>query len=362
MLITLTSIFRKINKKPLVSLSAIWIIVQFSIFMLNGINTDNEAIRYIQNGTKILAEHRIIAGHLFYSFYSLLIAINLFFTKSFIPIVILQLGLNALATISFYKVAKSLTTKNIALLVSIILIIFYPIQQWNFYLYTESIFISEIIILLYLFLNLDFNKRISFVYVSSLFIVTFFTRPSGVYLSIPVLAFVILNYKLLLKNKILSSLFIIIILVLISKSYLYNSHSLNQLTNKAIHKSWIIYGYDKIGISSNPDDRFKYISEIVFKRFIYYFGMIRPYFGRIHNITLVLFYPIYLFAIFGIIAKTNSKRKIKLIILLIIAAFTTGSILTFINWHGRFIAPIIPLILILAAIGIDKTKKRFNPY
>jgi hypothetical protein len=139
-----------------------------------------------------------------------------------------------------------------------------------------------------------------------------------------------------------------------AKSYSFNANYLIRLANEAIQKTWIIYGYDQIEINSNPENQLMYFSEIVYKRSLYYFGMIRPYFGKMHNIVLMLFYPLYLFAIYGAFLKTKTPRKIKVFVIFVIGAFSGASILTFINWHGRFIAPIIPLILILAAIGVEK--------
>lgn len=352
------SLFKFLSKKNTVIILLIWLISQSLLLFKFGITDTHEAARFIQNGRILLAEQKLGEYQLFYSFYLLIIAISLFFTKSIIPIVFLQLSLNLVSTILFYKICNKLVSKNNSLWATLLMIIFYPLQQWNFYIYTESIFISEIIILLYLLLFLNFDKSLSYIWLGIIYTVTFFTRPPAVYLAIPILLFLGMNYKLFDKTKLAATMFIILIFGLIGKSFQYHYY-INSFMKKVVHENWIIGGYSGINIISLPDNFCAYHCEIISKRFIYYFGLIRPYYSKIHNIYLASFNPIYLFAAIGIFNRSNFPRKINFFIILVIAAFSTGTLLTFINWHGRFIAPIIPLIIIMAAIGYQKVSDKY---
>ncbi len=346
-------LIKRVLKNPISIILFFWAIIQILLLMQYGIFDKIEALKYIIDANTILHEHRINEFRLFYSFYSSLVALSLFLSKSFILIIGIQYLLNGLATVLFYKILVRLTSLKTAFWASIVLIMSYPVQQWNSYIYTESIFTSGIIILIYLLLFLNFEKLKSAFYISLVFISLFFIRPSGVYLSIPLLVFVFINTNLFNKNKLALVYLTIVILALLFKSYTFYQQHLQDYTQEALSNLWVIFGYNKIAISASPDNYPQYILEILFKRFLYYFGMIRPYYGLTHNLYLMSYYPLYAFAVVGIFSKHKMPRNIKLVIILIVLTFSIVSIFTFINWHNRFIAPIIPLILIMSAIGFE---------
>ncbi len=354
-------IFNFASKKPIIVIFISWFVFQLLLFLMFGITETHEAERFINNASILLNDHQLGEFQLFYSFYISIIAIDLFFTKSLLPIIFLQLSLNLFSTLLFFRILKRLLNNNIALWTTIIMIVSYPLQQWNFYIYSESIFISELIIILYLLLNLSYQKVISFLLLALVYIITFFTRPSAVYLTIPVLIFFIINYKMYNRNKLSALLFFLIVTMLAALSFRYNYFYLKEFTSEALDKNWIIYGYENIKISGKSENTLLYFFEIISKRFIYYFGMIRPYYSKIHNILLLLYsFIIYFLAVIGIFNFTGFKRSINIFILLVIAAFSLATILTFINWHGRFIAPIIPFILIMAAIGYHIIERKLK--
>ncbi|MBK6754256.1 MAG: hypothetical protein IPG69_11865 [Flavobacteriales bacterium] len=79
-----------------------------------------------------------------------------------------------------------------------------------------------------------------------------------------------------------------------------------------------------------------------------FFHLTRPFFSTAHNVALVLHYPIYLFAAIGLFKPRCAEQNIVLAVLALhIAVFS----LTYLEWHGRFMAPVWPLLLMVATIG-----------
>src|SRR5690606_35533187 len=88
-----------------------------------------------------------------YIFYLPVILLVYFFRLIEIPfdyIVIFQVFLSGVSLYFFYKLGEGISNKEIGFYSAILLILFYPLQIWNFYLYTDSIFISMTIIFTYI--------------------------------------------------------------------------------------------------------------------------------------------------------------------------------------------------------------------
>ena len=125
-----------------------WIIVQSFLYTYYGIKPILESEKYIG-----AAKYLIANGHLpqlRYSFYLTTTLLIAFCTKlglGFAGVVALQLILNFLATFLFFKALFKLQTHSYSALCTTLLLIFnIPYQTWNFYLYTESVFYSFVLL------------------------------------------------------------------------------------------------------------------------------------------------------------------------------------------------------------------------
>jgi|GEM_PF-2186246 len=134
-----------------VLLVLLWLLVQAGIWWSYGTVTGLEAEKYIA-----AARHIIESGdfperkYLFYALTPLLIAASLKLGAGFSGAVCGQLLLNAVSTAFFYRLLRALTRSDRAALAgTAALILFLPYQTWNVYLYTESLFLSFIPLLLY---------------------------------------------------------------------------------------------------------------------------------------------------------------------------------------------------------------------
>jgi hypothetical protein len=95
---------------------------------------------------------------------------------------------------------------------------------------------------------------------------------------------------------------------------------------------------------------------------IAFFGLYRPYFGRVHNIYLVVFfYPLYLMAAgaFRFWAEKNGRALVYLLSTIGVTWLTV--MLTCDDWHNRFFLGISPFALLLALGWLSKWEHRRGP-
>ena len=107
------------------------------------------------------------------------------------------------------------------------------------------------------------------------------------------------------------------------------------------------------GLFSFISHHFSEFARLAFQKCIAFFGLTRTYFSFRHNLLLIAkFYPLYIFACVGIPKVYRSSREFFLFSMVLIATFTLSVMVTCVDWHNRFIMPIMPFILLFSAVGI----------
>ena len=88
----------------------------------------------------------------------------------------------------------------------------------------------------------------------------------------------------------------------------------------------------------------------------------RPYYSTFHNWLLrVYFYPLYFFAIVGIVSLKKHNRYFAVYTVGVLLTFTFSVMVTCDDWNNRFLMPIIPLVILLAAFGMRHLSAKFSP-
>src|SRR6266508_2579962 len=109
-----------------------WIIVQALLFYKNGIVTEFESGKYIEQANNLLQYGRVSTPNFWlYSIQIFLIALSIKLHEEFILVVIVQLFFNAIATLYFYKLCVNLSDRRTALFSVILLIFNLPFQAFN---------------------------------------------------------------------------------------------------------------------------------------------------------------------------------------------------------------------------------------
>jgi hypothetical protein len=364
------------KQQHLMLLFICWAIVQFALLYHYGIITNNEAVKYTREA------HNVLAGKNFseqkYIFYSTYIYIHTLFIKlgfETVGVYIFQLLVNFIATYLFYKTALHIyRNKSTAFIAALLLIICIPFQYWTICLYTESLFCSLVIIFIYCLFGMNKSTSAKYSCAALFLLLLIFSRPTGIFF-IPVIAITGL-YKLLKEKRIIvavSGMCLLIAGFIFLLNYEMNSAVSYNFIKPFLEHNVIcdvplstsinqqnIYGTGinavMLYIKNNPSD-FLHLCAL---RFISFWSLTRPFYTDVHNWMLrIFFYPLYVFAIIGLIKQWKIKPVLLVFCLSVIAIFTLSVMLTCDEWSSRFIMPVIPIIIFLAASAIaDVFNKR----
>jgi hypothetical protein len=330
-----------------------------------------DSSRYIQGANNIINFELPDGKGTSYLGYISYIAAFQYFKLDLTFVVLSQILLTFISSLCIYKISKKFSSHFLAVFVLSLYLFYLPLQMWNFYILTETIFICLMIFIIYFLIF--FKTR----YVPLLiFLIIFYIllKPHGIVL-IPSLALSLLIW-LYLQNKLrLFNLFIILLVILFFPILsLLNLYLENESIVNSIAKLGIIWGYDnhnnylEYKIPNNIDNDLLsfliflkhniYTFTIAFFKKIWFFNFrIRPYYSDLHNYYLMVFNLIYWpAAVFGFL-KLKNKNNIGVILMYCLIVFFNLAIgFSWADWDGRFSLYILPLIFIFAGVGFYNIK------
>ena len=176
-----------------------------------------DSVRYIKGANEIINFELPAFSSQKYLGYTFYIAIFQYFSFDLSFVVLSQILLTFFSSLCIYKISKKFSSDKGAIFATSLYLFYLPLQMWNFYILTESIFISISIFIVYFFV---FFKKGNIPILTLLIIFYISIKPHGIIL-IPSLSLTLLIW-LYLNNK-LRALYLTIILLIIyfSQSYLY---------------------------------------------------------------------------------------------------------------------------------------------
>lgn len=342
-----------LTNNSFIFLGLLWVLVQVILYLYYGFVVDFEGLKYQDDAQQLLSSFSFNTERLFYSFYPIIISFFLKIKVGLKGVLFVQLLINAWATSRFYKLVESIfLNKYLANVLTAILILTFQIQIWNFHLYTESLFVSGIIIFSYYLLTQDLLITRNIIKLSLLLIILSFLRPTGILLLFPTITYLVFIYKSGVKIKYRIIPWIMAIILIIGANLIYSTGHFLNYTRTAYINSWVIWGYDGFGNMHSSIWILGFV-KLVLYRILYYFSMLRPYYSNIHNLLAISFYPVYALSLIGIIPFWKKNRTSFLYVITTISFFSIFTILTFANWHGRFIVPILPFVILLSGAGMQ---------
>jgi len=359
-LATLVNSDRHSSRRSIVILILLWSLVQFLLFLKFGIQTQLESQKYI-HAAQYLQEHGRLpeTRYLFYSGIIGLIYLSNLVHGGWITVVLVQLFISLVAHIAFYKALARVSTKNsiAPLIATAILCVFYPFQQWNLALYSESLFYSSIL--------LFFSACMAFrILPQAIFLIAvILCRPLGI-LFLP--SWMLLVF-LRSSKKVRFALSIVIIgglalFAIISNTVLSTISDWEVL--RPAQQGYIICDMPT-GDSLTLDPAWKSQSPIrqlssyiighpghfiglSLKKLEAFFLLHRSYYSSIHNLFLLLFCIILYLPLF--IYKSRREKEIlqlRIFGISLILVFAVAICLQCDDYHSRFINAIIPFIIFL---------------
>jgi len=367
------------EKKILLS-AGIYFLISAALLLKFGIQLGGEAEKYIENANLIIKGEELFNGVFgyFYIVYSLLVALFIKLSVNFILVAVVQIILSFTAALYLYKLLhQCLKNKNVAFFFFIAYLLCYPIQKWNFFLYSESVHTSLLVFGIYFLNKWSNDKKInSLIYFGIVLLLILFSRPVGV-LFLMTFGIVLLVWLYQNRKKILFYFFscvgiISVILILNSPFTAFiNPDSIRRMeiicqvpetggnieyheyNRQGLYKAFAVIK-NEVGVSNFFKNGLKKLQ--------CFFGMYRNYYSTQNNLLLICFTVFYPFALIGIFSKQEkSFFYVRLFAVTYILFTSIGIFFTCDEWSNRFISPVFPFVLILAAAGSSTVIKKLFP-
>ena len=169
----------------------IWLISTLVYLNLNGIVTNLEAGKYIEEAKRFINSGSFSSPRFY--FYAVTLFIIVFAIKLKIGMIgafIIQALLNLIAYLLFYKALSKVFKGHFTpLLIILYLLIFNPYQSWVVFLYTESAFFSAILILLSTLILYKPNNLKVVALIGLALVFTIVSRPLGILFGVGVYSY-----------------------------------------------------------------------------------------------------------------------------------------------------------------------------
>ncbi|HWB28361.1 MAG TPA: hypothetical protein VG738_22970 [Chitinophagaceae bacterium] len=363
--------------KPAYILFALWLVVQLILWVTNGTVTTNEALKYIGQAYHLQQQHQLDGTkYIFYLVPVCVIYACIILRAGFNAVVLIQLLLNAIATAAFYKICLTLfSNKARSFAATALLITFIPLQYWNSFLYTESLFYSFCILFIYCYTVLPPSKKSTHAARAVITLVLLFTRPLGI-LFLPVTAFYYLWQS---RLRFITKLLVLVATCMAAAvliNYLYSGGADMDILMPQRNGFIVCYGdsLPHTGIKTidtgsplngllyfifhNP----LYFSRLAFYRLLSFFTLTRSYYSPLHNLYLgCCMFFLYVPAVISVIISPLKKQNIfGYLFLPLLLLFCIGVMLQCDDFNSRFCMPLFPFIILLAVDGLFTIYNRVN--
>lgn len=349
-----------------------WVVIQGFLLWQNGIVTGLEAEKYTTEANYFLQSGKLTSNNFYlYSTEIFLIAIIIKLQLKFFIIVIIQMLLNLLATIMFYRLALYFLQRSfLALIATFFFIANINYQVYNSFLFTESIFYSLTIIYSSYLLRLK-NLTVKNIFILIIFLALLsVTRPTGILFFAASAVYIFFRFfnhlNLFYKTLIITGSLIVFLITI--NTMLQVGGSLDFML--PFKKENIICGVDTNNNADikilengnslkglvyyifNNEQQFFKLAKL---KTISFFGMIRSYYSHFHNAFLILlFYPFYILSAIGIWKTIKAKDITTIFFFTIILLYWITTLLTCDDWHNRFILTVSPFLFLLGFAAFPK--------
>jgi len=339
--------------------------VQVGLYMFHGVRFGGDSGRYIEAGQMIV--HGIMPSGKALGFmgYNLFVAFFMSVGLGLKGIVFGQVLMSGVAALATYFIAMRLYSHRAGFVAALLFICFLDLQNWNFYIYTDSLFVSMTVIALAAILWAKGSWRILVIVPLVLFAVSI--RPNGVIL----LSAWACYLMILAWGAGYRKIVVFILLVTAGAGLLVIDPYLSAQREELVvqyAKGIVIWGYDQISVTDVgaiellQTDQHVFIAliqyvfaapvrvlELFFLKIWYLFLHTRPFYSTFHNIAIVLcLVPVYIMAVVELCRyKSWSPDKMLLIAVGAFQMLLVGA--TYTDWNGRFLLVILPSVFIFAS-------------
>ncbi|MFD2920580.1 glycosyltransferase family 39 protein [Terrimonas rubra] len=360
------------ERKGLFILLAVFCIVQTLLFLKFGVVTQNEAAKYVSEGTLLATEGRL--SHIKYFFYIPVISlvwlckslhISLFFA------VLIQVILSGIAQYCFYKLCRSLTNYKAAFITSLFLALFFPLQSWNFHLYSDSILISLSLVYLWFFYQYDrYQLTRHLLLALAVLVLITFSRPHGLLFIPPAILYLVFR-KQSRKNLFINMGICVLLtgLMFLAALVIFSGGGDMDAMKPFIEEHIICFvptatgdnNLTLINSGSQMYDLWYYIIhnplhflKLTGLKILSFFNLTRPWYTPVNNYLLIaLMVPLYTSFLFGLKKFIQANRRFALLVIGLLLLYPFGMTLQCDDWHSRFTMAIIGALLCISCYRVN---------
>ena len=367
----------------------VWAAVNGGLYVHYGVKVVTDSPRYLDYAQKIAdglgwyEPHNV--WYLGYVVFVLMVK-GLFTTNG--AIVAAQVLMHGLAAAILYRTSYRLfVSRGSALITALLFLGWIEVPAWNFYVLAESWYVSLICLVLYCIVSFDGSpKRWSIT--TLVVLLTFITKPTGIAVLVAYGVFLVSYYSFwLARPKLILSVLAILGLPILYEliNQMLSSFVLieNYATGEVVYGMSTTHGYVGkeqlvlptgnllipathltpiprlfVFVVSNP----AYFVRLALTKAWYFLGHVRPYYSWLHNaFTVATLYPLYLLAS-KVLWQRHLAVSVGRFLLAFVIIHTVAIMFTSVDWDGRFLMPLLPVVFLLGGRGltvlVDTMKNR----
>lgn len=340
-----------------------WVGMQLFVGCKFGINSGCDTQGYIDFGQQLFNGNIGFSREFLYISYGAVLAFFKYLNLNVKFIVLIQVIASYLAMVCVYDISKNIfQSKTSGLIASLFYVFWFKIHEWNFFLYTESLYTSFSIFVIWFLVSkkITIQNVVWFIVVLTF---TIFIRPSSVSLILGLLVYGLINIYKNVNFKWFSFIFVSSFLV-----FLFGVNTWLQFYDliPSYLKAEIIYPNISLGVSCPDNVKVMnrgiplfdlmsfivcnpiYFGKLFLIKWVLFYTNVKPYFSVWHNAFIVVFLSFVYVLTFGVV-KYNIRNIAVIMLLSIILCQGLIVGLTTENWDGRFLIPILPLFFILSS-------------
>ena len=354
----------------MLALVAVWAAMQLWLYISGGIRPAGDSGRYIEAAEVILSGHLPTSGKaMSYLAYDGFVAIILGLGWGQSGVIFAQVLLSGVAAYFLYLLATHLYDWRAGFIATLLFVGFPDLQKWNFYVLTESLFISIIILTSYVILARNGWQRL--IFGALLILIASLLRPNGFIVPLALSLYVLFCLWKDGKRQLVAWIMVAAV-ILLSLASIWVGEMLSK-ENIVSHyiEGTVIWGHPESALSmpgqvpecalAGANTLFEiscfavskplFFIQLAGMKLFYFFLVARPYYSLPHNLIILIYLlPVYAFAIISIYRKRNEfiKWGFAAIIILLQALMVA---FTFADWDSRHLEVVLPLILLFASGG-----------
>lgn len=379
-----TGFIRRIFVHPLdaVVLALVWVGMNGGLYLHYGIKVVADSPRYLDYAQKIADGVGWYEPHnVWYVGYVVFIVVVKGFFATNGAIIVAQVLMHGLAAVVLYRTSYRLfASRGAALITALLFLGWIELPAWNFYVLAESWYVSLICLVLYCIISFDGSPK-RWVITTVVVLLTFITKPTGIAVLVAYGVFLVSYYWKFVRQQ-RGAAFAILLPLLWCVYYLVNSmldtfalienYATGEIVFRAStlknypNQEWLVLQVDKLSIPPEQASAIKrlalfaaqnfiYFAKLFLVKLVYFLAHIKPYFSWQHNLVIATtLFPIYAFFIRTFVLTNN--RTVRSFCTSFLVVSTISISLTTLDWEGRFLMPMLPLLFLFAGKGLSDLK------